>query len=62
MNSVTIIETPKFSMANYYEIHQWTNKNCPTFIGAYFTPDDIHILQWKFNSEQDAMFFSLRWA
>jgi hypothetical protein len=62
MNSVTIIETPKFSMADYDEIQWWTQDNCPTFIGVYFAPGNVNTLQWKFNSEQDAMLFVLRWT
>lgn len=62
MNYVTIIETPKFSMAEYDEIQWWTCDNCPTFIGVNFAPGNVNTLQWKFNSEQDAMLFVLRWT
>lgn len=62
MNSVTIIETPKFSMADYYEIQCWTRDNCATFIGVNLVPYNGNTLQWKFNSEQDAIMFILRWS
>ena len=61
MNSVTIIETPTTSMADYYKIHSWTRHNCPSFFGVKIAPDKDKF-QWKFNSEPDAMFFALKWS
>lgn len=61
MNSVIIIEMPRFSMANYVEMQCWTYDNCPTFIDVDFAPDNFDKFQWKFNSEKDAMLFVLRW-